>query len=108
MVTDPDTGNVMPADASVTASLFLKADRVETLRYPGVDSAETFYEGYAMAALDSRITIGTTGVLTFAGETPVPCEVSELRLPYGATGVLGTTLNTVLGERIQLVSRGQT
>lgn len=107
VVTDPETGNVSPAGATVTASLFLKAERVEVLRYPGVDTAETLYEGYAIDALDSRIVVGTTGTLTFAGEEAVDCEVKAVRLPYGNTGLLGSTLNSVLGEKLQLVSRGQ-
>lgn len=107
VVTDPDTGNVSPAQASVTASLFLKAERVEVLRYPGVDTAETLFEGYAVAPLDSRIQVGTVGTLTFAGEPAVDCEVKAVRLPYGKTGLLGATLNSALGERVQLVSRGQ-
>lgn len=107
VVTDPDTGNISPANASVTVALFLRADRVEVLRYPGVDTSEVLYEGYAIEALDSRVTVGTTGTLTFAGETTVPCEVKAVRLPYGKTGTLGAALNAALGERVQLVSRGQ-
>ena len=109
VVTDPDTGNVTPAGASVTVALFLKAETVETLRYPGVDQLDTLYEGYAVdpTALDTRIQVGTQGTLTFAGEEAVRCEVKALRLPYGNTGLLGETLSTVLGEKIQLISRGQ-
>lgn len=107
VVTDPETGNVSPANAAVTVALYLKAERQELVRYPGVDTAETLYDGYALAPLDSRVQIGTTGTLTFAGETPVTCEVKGVRLPYGKTGLLGTTLSAALGERIQLVSRGQ-
>lgn len=59
VLTDPDTGNVTPAKSSVTVTFFLKADSVETIRYPGVDQLDTLYEGYALSALDSRITPGT-------------------------------------------------
>lgn len=117
MVTDPDTGNVSPVVETVTVSLFLKVRQMEgtvgrfrlsdRVNYPGVDLIEAVYDGYAMAALDSRIRIGTTGTLTFASETPVPCEVSELRLAYGKTGLLGSVLASTLGETIQLVSRAQ-
>lgn len=107
VVTDPDTGNVAPAAASVTVELFLRAERIETIAYPGVDQASTVYDGYALAPLDSRIVIGSQGTLTFAGEEPMPCEVKALRLSYGGTGLLGQTLSDVLGERIQLISRGQ-
>lgn len=112
VTTDPDTGNVIPAPATVTASFFLRLDSVDTvssrLGYPGVDQTECLYVGYAMDALDSRIALGTTGTLTFAGETPVPCEVVSIRAPYGKTGLLGSTLATVLGEQVRLLSRAQT
>lgn len=107
VVTDPETGNVSPAGATVTVALFLSASQTRVLRYPGVDTTETVYEGYALDALDPRIEIGTTGTLTFAGESPLDCEVRSVRLPYGKTGLLGSTLNSVLGEKVQLVSRGQ-
>lgn len=107
VITDPETGNVSPAGATVTVALFLSATQTRVLRYPGIDGAETIYDGYALDVLDSRITVGSTGTLTFAGETAVECEVKAVRLPYGKTGLLGSTLNSVLGEKIQIVARGQ-
>lgn len=109
VVTDPETGNVAPAQATVTVGLFLRAETVEIMRYPGVDQLDTLYEGYAVdpMALDPRIQVGTQGTLTFAGEGPVSCEVKAPRLPYGNSGLLGATLAAVLGEKIQLTSRGQ-
>jgi len=107
VVTDPDTGNVSPAEATVAVELFLRAERVETITYPGIDQTSTIYDGYALAALDSRIVIGTQGTLTFAGEDPVPFEVKALRLSYGGEGLIGETLAAVLGERVQLISRVQ-
>lgn len=107
VVTDPETGNVSPAPGTVTASLFLKAERVDVIRYPGVDTSEILYDGFAIDVLDSRVLVGTKGTLTFAGEAVVECEVKAVRIPYGKTGLLGSTLNSALGERIQLVSRGQ-
>jgi len=107
VVTDPTTGNVTPATETVSVSLFLKADRVRGAGFPGVEIIETVFEGYALDALDPRITLGTEGGVEFAGEGTIPCEVVGLRLPYGATGLLGETLNAALGERIQLVSREQ-
>lgn len=106
-VTDPNTGNVSAAAASVTVSLFLKAESIETRQFPGVDSVEILYNGYALEALDSRVVVGTQGTLTFAGETTMDCEVTGVRLPFGKTGLLGATLNAALGEKIQLVSRSQ-
>ena len=109
VVTDPETGNVAPANTTVTVALFLRAETVTMLRYPGVDQVTTVYDGYAVdpTALDARIVVGTTGTLTFAGEDSVPCAVKELRMPYGNTGLIGATLAAVLGERIRLVSEGQ-
>lgn len=107
VVTDPETGNVAPAGATVTVAFFLSAAQTRVLRYPGVDTTETIYEGYAVDALDPRIEVGVTGTLTFAGEQTLDCEVRSLRLPYGKTGLLGSTLNSVLGEKVQLVCRGQ-
>lgn len=109
VVTDPATGNVMAAGASVVASLFLKAEKVGYTALPGVDVVDTVYSGYATSpmALDPRIVIGTSGTLTFAGEAAVPCEVMELRLPYGGEGLIGGTLAGVLGQSIRLVARGQ-
>jgi hypothetical protein len=115
--TDPDTGNVMTASETVTAQLFLRVTRIDGVisrmrgadqsRYPGVDVSDVVYDGYATEPLDPRVRVGTTGTLVFAGNPSVSCEVTELRLPYGKTGVLGSTLNSVLGERIQLLSIGQ-
>lgn len=107
VVTDPDTGNVSPAGATVTVALFLRAERIETITYPGIDQTSTIYDGYALAPLDSRIVIGTQGRITFAGEEAAACEVKALRLSYGGEGLIGETLAAVLGERIQLISRGQ-
>jgi hypothetical protein len=117
VVTDPETGNVNAAAASVTASFFLRVARVEGVisrlrgtdqfRYPGIDTTGLVYEGYAVDALDPRIVVGTTGTLTFAGESPIECEVTELRQPYGNSGLLGEVLTSALGERIQLLAVGQ-
>jgi hypothetical protein len=108
-VTDPDTGNVMAAGASVVVSLFLKAEKVAYTAMPGVDVVVTVYSGYAVQpmALDPRVVVGTEGVLTFAGDEAVPCEVTELRMPYGSEGLIGGTLATVLGQGVRLVARGQ-
>jgi hypothetical protein len=109
VVTDPATGNVRAVTTEVTVALYLKAEKVSTTALPGVDVVDTLYEGYAVdpVAFDNGVVVGTEGVLTFGGEVPVDCEVTALRLPYGDTGLLGATLNAVLGERVQLLARGQ-
>lgn len=105
-VTDPDTGNVRALEETVTVSCFLKADRQRAVAYPGVEVLQSTFDGYALTALDSRIVIGTKGVLLFGEEEVVDCEVVGLRYPFGSTGLVGQTLGAVLGERIQLISRG--
>jgi hypothetical protein len=105
--TDPVTGNVTAALTTVTVPLFLKGDRVQTRSFPGVDTADGVYDGYAVEPLDARILVGSHGTLFFGSEEPVDCEVVALRLPYGDTGVIGQTLASALGESIRLVARGQ-
>lgn len=109
VITDPETGNVMPAPGSTTLSLFLRAENVSYSAYPGVDVTDTIYEGYAVdpQAVPASVLVGSEGTLTFAGEQAVSCEVLELRMPYGASGLIGETLRTALGDRIRLVARGQ-
>lgn len=105
--TDPATGNVLPATKDVTVSLFLKGDSTGSRIFPGVDVLDTVYEGYAVnpTGFDPAVVVGTTGTLNFAGEAATSCEVLELRLNYGKTGLIGEILNTTLGEKIRLVSR---
>lgn len=109
VTTDANTGNVSALTTTTTLSLFLKAEKLDYTPYPGVDVTDTIYEGYAISPqlLPATVLTGTQGLLTFAGEPPVECEVLELRSPYGATGLLGDTLRSVLGDRIRLVARGQ-
>lgn len=109
VVTDAETGNVMPLTEEVSVELFVKAERSSFTDYPGVDVVETVYEGYAVepTALDARIVVGTKAALTFGEEAPVDCEVQQLRMPYGTTGVLGATLAQVLGQKVMLVAKAQ-
>lgn len=105
--TDPATGNVLPATRDVTVRLFLKAESMGERLFPGVDVVDTVYEGYAVdpQAFDAAVVVGTTGVLTFASEAPAPCEVMELRMNYGANGLIGATLARTLGQKVRLVVR---
>ena len=107
VVTDPVTGNVLPAEETVQVQLFLKANKQAGVGFPGVEIVETMFEGYALSVLDARITEGTSGTLTFAGEDALEVEVVSLRLPYGKTGLLGATLNAALGEAVVLRTREQ-
>lgn len=109
MLTDPETGNVRAAMTTVSVDCYLKAISTNTVLFPGVDSEETIYEGYTLdpQALPSGVGVGTRGTLVFAGEDAVDCEVMELRMPYGKTGLLGGTLTAVVGEQLKLVARKQ-
>jgi hypothetical protein len=76
--------------------------------YPGVNVITVLYEGYVTTgALDSRVEVGTLGTVAFAGQAARECEVLEVRLPYGETGLLGSVLSQSLGVRLRLASRTQ-
>lgn len=102
--TDPTTGNIIPATESITVSLYLRQGGTNGSDFPGVDTEVETYEGYAVSpqALDARIKPGVTGTLNFAGQGAVTCEVLNTRFPYGSTGLLGTTVQQVLGDKIRL------
>ena len=106
-ITDPETGNIKPVEESITVDLFLKTEKQRNRQFPGVDIEQTYYEGYVVSTLDSRVLVGSTGSVTFASEPAVDCEVLELNPPYGKTGLLGGVLAQALGEKIVLVSRRQ-
>ena len=103
-MTDPNTGNVIPASETVTVSLYLRQAGTNGSGFPGVDTDVETYEGYAInpQALDARIKPGVTGTLNFAGLGAIDCEVINGRYPYGSTGLLGGTLQQVLGDKIRL------
>jgi hypothetical protein len=107
---DADTGNVVPNTTTVAVSAYLKGESVNEVVYPGVNQVTTLFEGYVTSAggLDARVIAGTSGSLVFAGQAAVDCEVLEARLPYGTSGLLGSTLVSALGPKIRLVSRKQT
>lgn len=103
-VTDATTGNVMPATETVTVTLYLRQGSVNGSNLPGVDADVETFEGYAISpqALDARVKPGVTGTIDFAGQGAIACEVINTRFPYGATGLLGSTIQQVLGDRIRL------
>lgn len=105
VVTDPDTGNVRVLEDSVTFSCYLKADRMRGFEFPGVEVLQTTFDGYALDAVDSRVKVGTEGTILFGNDEVMKCEVTGLRMPFGETGLLGSTLTSALGTRIQLIAR---
>jgi hypothetical protein len=102
--TDPTTGNIVPATETVTVSLYLRQGNTNDSGFPGVDTEVETFEGYAInpQALDARIKPGITGTLNFAGQGAMRCEVINTRYPYGTTGLLGATVQQVLGDKIRL------
>lgn len=104
VTTDATTGNVKPNTETVTVSLYLRQGSPSPSDLPGVDSDVEVFEGYAVSpqALDARIKPGILGTLNFAGQGAIKCEVITSRFPYGSTGLLGTTIQQVLGDKIRL------
>lgn len=104
--TDPDTGNVLPQTENVTVTLYLRQGSRSGSGFPGVDTDTISFEGYAVSpqALDARIKPGVTGTLSFAGQAAIRCEVLQERYPYGSTGLIGSTLQSILGDRIRLAT----
>ena len=105
VTTDPDTGNVLPAEETATVTLYLRQGSPQSAGLEGVDAETIVMEGYAVEpqALDARIRPGTRGTVTMSGREMV-CEVLQERFPYGSTGLLGSTLQTILGDRIRLAA----
>lgn len=103
--TDPTTGNIRANTETVTISLYLRQGTVRATDLPGINIEGEAFDGYVLnpVALDARVQTGTLGTLTFAGDAAMPCEVVEARTPFGTTGLLGTTLQSVLGDRIRLI-----
>lgn len=103
-VTDPTTGNVVPATETVTVNLYLRQGTTRPSEFPGVDTEVETYEGYAVnpQALDARIKPGVVGTLNFAGQGAIDCEVINGRYPYGSTGLIGSTVQQVIGDKIRL------
>jgi hypothetical protein len=104
-VVDPFTGNVLPRTETVTVTCYLRQGSPAITDLAGVNVAGDTFSGYAVApqALDARVVPGTLGTLTFDGQTPARCVVQEARGPYGTTGLIGSTLQQVLGDKLQIV-----
>lgn len=101
--TDPITGNVRANVETVTVSLYLRVGTIDPSDLPGLNVEGDILEGYALTALDARVQPGTQGTITFAGSSAQRCEILEARTPFGTAGLLGSTLQTVLGDRVRMV-----
>ena len=102
---DPDTGNVTANTTTLSYELYLRKSGSNERDQPGVDVISAVYEGYCInpQALDPRIRQGTAAKLTFSADSAEDCTVDDLRFSYGTTGLLGNTLQQVLGDKIRLV-----
>lgn len=103
---DAATGNVIANSEAVTFSAYLREGARTGAGFPGVDTDTITLEGYAIApqALDARVRPGIAGTVTFAGRPARRCEVLQERYPFGTTGLLGATLQSILGDRIRLAT----
>lgn len=103
---DQLTGNVKPQTEEVEVSLYLRQGSINDTDLPGIDAAAVVYEGYAVnpQALDARVKKGVQGTIEFSGSEEQRCEVVAAAFPYGTQGLLGSTLQQVLGDRIRLVA----
>ena len=105
---DAETGNVVANTTTVQVGAFLKGESVAETTYPGVNIITTLFEGYVTTGtLGSGVQVGTAGSLVFAGQDATDCEVLEVRLPYGETGLIGSVLTSALGTKLRLASRTQ-
>jgi hypothetical protein len=109
--TDPTTGNVVANTETITVSLYLRSfGALELVRgLPGVEVKDDTFEGYAVdpSVLDARIRPGTVGTVSIGGQPAQRCEVLVSRHPYGTTGLVGTTIQQVLGDKIRLARFAQ-
>ena len=103
--TDAATGNIIPNTATVTVTFYLRQGGTSAQNLQGVQVEGDAFDGYAIVpqVLDSRIKSGVIGTLSFSGDTAAPCIINRARFPYGSSGLLGTTLQTTLGDRISLI-----
>lgn len=109
-VLDATTGNVLPNTENVTITCFLRQGAPQKTDLPGVEAATEILEGYAVnpQALDARIKPGVRGTVSFSGQASQSCEILASRYPYGSAGLLGSTVQSVIGDRIRIALYRQT
>jgi hypothetical protein len=81
----------------------------EENKYPGIDRISDKLIGYVVfpSKLDPRIKTGTKGFLSFGTQREVKFTVIDTKFNYGSTGLIGGTLQQVLGDSIYLeISEG--
>ncbi len=107
VVTDQETGNVLPTTETLTYKAFLKAVQVDPAVYPGINATGTVYEGYVVdpQMLDPRVGVASRGTVTFGTGVAKEFEVLRARMGYGDTGALGGVLVDALGTKVTLLAQ---
>ena len=104
-------GNVIPNTATLAVGLYLKQGTIQErdLEGSGINVGIDALEGTAVnpQVLDARIRPGVRGTVVFSTDPAQPFVVAQCRFPYGSTGLLGSTLQSVLGDKIRLVRYSQ-
>ena len=104
-------GNVVPNTTTLAVGLYLKQGTIQErdLEGSGVNVGVDALEGTAVnpQILDSRIKPGVRGTVVFSTDASQPFMVAQCRFPYGTTGLLGSTLQSVLGDKIRLIRYAQ-
>ena len=103
-IEDPDTGNISANMEEIPITLYLRQGGATPQDLRGVQVDGDFFDGYAIAPqiLDLRVQPGTQGTLSFGSDPPLPCTVASARFAYGNQGVIGSTLQSVLGDKIRI------
>lgn len=103
--------NVIPNTTTLTVGLYLKQGTIQErdLEGSGINVGVDALEGTAVnpQILDSRIKPGVRGTVVFSADAAQPFVVAQCRFPYGTTGLLGSTLQSVLGDKIRLIRYAQ-
>ena len=104
-IVDPLTGNVLPRSETVVVSCYLRQGSPAVTDLAGINVSGDTFTGYAILpqALDARVIPGTRGSIVFSGQDAAPCVVQEARGPYGSTGLIGSTIQSVLGDKLLLI-----
>mgnify|MGYP003646688123 CR=1 FL=1 len=102
--TDAATGNVISNTTTQTLSAYLKQSQPITTDFDGVDVEGDVFEGYFTSGdPSSLVSRGTIGTLAFGGQAAQRCIVLDLDYPYGATGLVGSTLRSALGASVRVI-----
>jgi hypothetical protein len=94
---------VLPEELDYTFYLVEELDNQEK-NYPGVDRISDRLIGYVVfpSRLDPRVKTGTKGFLSFGTQRELKFSVIDTKFNHGSTGLIGGTLQKILGDSIYL------